>query len=177
MAHRCGGAPRPAISGDEKRHGWARWNAREVARPTVVVAGAGVAGDDGGKHVRGGRSSDVDRSEIAGHERSDGWLLHSRGDALSAVTRSVSSSSGRGHDGEELKRRRDLVGKGATATGRNELGGEGFPTRELTVVAEGVDAGSEKAEWRRMGGGDPRWPRRGTAELAASRASRHLLSW
>ena len=93
----------------------------------------------------GGRSSDVDRSDVAGHERSDGWLIRSRGDALSAVTRSVSSSSGRGHGGEELRRWRDLVGKGATATGRNELGGEGVSMRKLTVVGKGDDAGSEKA--------------------------------
>ena len=110
MAHRRGGVARPGDSGDEKRQGWARWNAREVARPTVVVAGAGVAGDDGGKHVRGGRSSDVDRSDVAGHGRSNGWLLRPRGDALSAVTHSVSSSSGRGHVGEELRRQRHSVG-------------------------------------------------------------------
>ena len=73
------------------------------------------------------------------------WLLRPRGDALRVVTCAVSSSSGRGHGGEELRRQRDLVGKGATATERNELWGEGVSTRKLTVVAEGVDVGSEKA--------------------------------
>ena len=43
---RGGGVPRPANSGDGSKRGWSRWNGRDAARPTVVVAGAGAAGAD-----------------------------------------------------------------------------------------------------------------------------------
>ena len=65
----------------------------------MVVAAAGAAGDDGGKHVRGGRSSDVNRSDAARHGRSNGWLLRPRGDALSAVTCLVWTEAGQNDDG------------------------------------------------------------------------------
>ena len=59
MAHRRGGVARTGDSGDERRRGWARWNDHEAALPTVVVEGAGVAGDDDGEQHGGGRSSGV----------------------------------------------------------------------------------------------------------------------
>ena len=66
----------------------------------MVAAAAGAAGDDGNKHVCGGRSSDVDRSNAAGHGRSNGWLLRPRGDALSAVTCLVWTEAGQNNDGD-----------------------------------------------------------------------------
>ena len=53
--------------------------------------------------------------------------------------------------------------------------GAGEKKVEVTAESETVSASSGRRRRRQIDGGDPRWPRRGTAELAASRASGAFL--
>ena len=92
-----------------------------------------MAGNNGGDHLGGGRSS--------------GWPCSTRGDVLSAVVSSGASLHGRGHGGdmaggEELSTLMAMV-----VRGRGRARGEGETVAELTAITKRGSACSETA-WR-----------------------------
>ena len=92
-------------SGDQKDSGDHLRDAGSEPRRVVVVGGAGVAGNDGGEHVRGGRSSGEVELVASRHSEGRAGVLRAPASALKTITCSVASQCGCGHDGDVRWRR------------------------------------------------------------------------
>ena len=71
-----------------------------VGEELTGVNRAGVAGNDGGEHVRDGRSSGLSGSGVALHDRSNWRGFWSSGIVLSTSVRSVVALGDGGHGGD-----------------------------------------------------------------------------
>ena len=109
--------------------GWTREGHQKVARTRPHLAGCtrgrGVAGDDGGEHFRGGRSSGWGRDAAAALERASGVERHPPGGARSVSVPLVRAGEARerglaGHGG-----RRPRVTSGLRLEGGSKQGGRG----------------------------------------------------
>ena len=93
-------------SGDQKDDGDHLRDAGSELRRVVAVGGAGVAGDDDGEHVRGGRSSGEVELVASRHDEGRAGVLRAPSSALKTMACSVATQRGCGHDGDVRWRRR-----------------------------------------------------------------------
>ena len=114
----------------------------------VVEVELGEAGNDGGEHVRGGRSSGLGGKHARLHNRTWGWPRSTRGDVLSAVVSSGASLHGRGHGGDMAGGKELSAPMAMVVRGHGRALGEGETVAELTTITKRGSACSETA-WRR----------------------------
>ena len=93
-------------SGDQKDGGAHLRDAGSELRRVVAVGGAGVAGDDSGEHVRGGRSSGEVELVASRHDEGRAGVLRAPASVLKMKASSVATQRGCGHDGNVQRRQR-----------------------------------------------------------------------
>ena len=135
--------------------GWTREGHQKVARTRPHLAGCtrghGGAGDDGGEHFRGGRSSGWGRDAAAALERASGVERHPPGGARSVSVPLVRAGEARecglaGHGG-----RRPRVTSGLRLEGGSKQGGQRGNAQGLTVSSKRGSACSGRRRRRRIG--------------------------
>ena len=114
------------------------------------AAGAGVAGDDRGEVIRGGRSSDTRGFSVPVHDRTNWWSGSSPRSNPSTMTRPGAGYGVGSHDGGEAQRRRASELMGTTSTVRDRPRGQGETVVGLTAVVTSKLAMSGKHEQRRI---------------------------
>ena len=108
------------------------------------TAGAGVAGDDRGEVIRGGRSSDTRGLGVPVHGRTSWWSGSSPRSNPSTMTRPGANYGVCSHDGDMAGGRELSAPAEEAARGRERARGGGEKAAELTAVAVRVSAGSGK---------------------------------
>ena len=145
--------------------------ARALAHPKQQVAAAGVAGIFAGDDPGGHRSSAEVEHGASGHGEARGVAFWTPASVVRAVVCSEASLRGCGHGYAMAGGEEQSAPVTRAARGCVRARGTGEKKAELTAGSETVSASSGRRRRRQIDGGDPRWPRRGTAKLAASRAS------
>ena len=147
-------------------------DAGSEAHPVVAAWCAGGVCSSGGGEPGGRRSSGIQALGEPGGR----WALRVAGVTSNtrrqqAQVEELGSTKLTVHGGG-----RSSGSAGQLARGRNQVHGVRGREEELTRSRLEQTASSGRRRRRQIDGGGPRWPRRGTAELAASRGFRCLSS-
>ena len=133
-----------------------------------------MAGNDGGEHVRGGRSSGEVELVASRHGEGRAGVLRAPASAWKTKACSVASQRGYGHDGDVRWRRRASASMAEVVRGRGRARGEGETVAELTAVAGERTASSGKGWSERGSKEDLWWPELRTSSVQRLRGERAL---